>query len=163
MLTSPILIENSLCSENHKIAAASAQYLLDVHQQLIQEMIEDGQTDAQIVAALFRRGVRTSEGSLRRRLQIWAIRRPPQGPEVNLVEAVNYIFHHTILNDARIAERILQDYNLEITARQVRSIRSKHGWLRASSGPKKVAQTAATEQLVHQAIFNGPGRTFGRR
>ena len=80
-----------------------------------------------------------------------------------MVEVVNYIFHHTILNDARITERILQDYNLKITARQVKSIRSKYGWLRASSGPKKAAQTAATEQLVYQAISNGPGRTFGRR
>ena len=83
-----------------------AQHFLDAHKQSIQEMIEDGQTDAQIVAGLSRWGVQTSERSLRRRLQIWAIRRPPQGPEVNLVNAVNYIFHHTILNDTQIAERI---------------------------------------------------------
>ena len=38
-------------------------------------MIEDGQTDAQIVAALFRRGVQTSERSLHRRLQFWGLRR----------------------------------------------------------------------------------------
>jgi hypothetical protein len=96
--------------------AASAEYLsdsaetpdiLDAHQQSIQEMIEDGQTDAQIVATLFRQGVQISERSLRRRLQSWAIRRPPQGLGVNLVEAINYVFHHTILNDAQIAERIL--------------------------------------------------------
>ena len=45
------------------MAAAEAEYLsdsaetpdiLDAHQQSIQEMIEDGQTDAQIVATLFR-------------------------------------------------------------------------------------------------------------
>jgi hypothetical protein len=130
------------------MAAAEAEYLsdsaetpdmLDVHQQSIQEMIEDGQTDAQIVANLFRHGVQTSEQSFRRRLQSWAIRRSPQGLGVNLVEAVNYVFHHTILNDAQIAERILQDYDLEVTARQVRSIRSKNGWLRALSGPQKAA------------------------
>jgi hypothetical protein len=53
-------------------------------------MIEDAQTDAQIVAALFRLSMKTSERSLRRRLQIWVIRRPLQGPEANLAQAVNY-------------------------------------------------------------------------
>ena len=66
------------------MAAAEAEYLsdsaetpdiLDAHQQSIQEMIEDSQTDAQIVATLFRRSVQTSERSLRRRLQFWGLRR----------------------------------------------------------------------------------------
>ena len=48
---------------------------LDSHQQFIAQMIEDGQTDAQIVTALFRRGLQTSERSLRRHLQFWGLRR----------------------------------------------------------------------------------------
>jgi hypothetical protein len=57
------------------MAASSEQYLsgtetLDIYQESIRDIIEDGQTDAQIIATLSRRGVQISERSLRRRLQI---------------------------------------------------------------------------------------------
>jgi hypothetical protein len=126
------------------MTAASAECALDTYQQSIQEMIEDGQTDAQIVATLFRRGVQTSERSLRRRLQFWGLRRL-QNDEI--VEAVKYIFHHTTLNDAQIADRVFTDYKLPITARQIKTIRSKHNWLRASTGTKKAAQLARALNL----------------
>lgn len=73
---------------------------LDTRQQSIQVMIEDGQTDTQIVATLFRRGVQTSERSLRRRLQSWGLRRPQNVINNEMVEAVKYVFHHATLNDA---------------------------------------------------------------
>jgi len=57
----------------------------------------------------------------------------------------------------------LTDYDLRTTGRQVKTIRLRFGWLRASTGLKKAEQTAATHQVVEQAIFNGPGRSFGRR
>jgi hypothetical protein len=99
---------------------------LDSHQQFIAQMIEDGQTDAQIVTALFRRGLQTSERSLRRRLQFWGLRRQQNVINDEMVAAVDYIFHHTTLNDAQIAERVLTDYGFYITVRQVRTIRTKH-------------------------------------
>jgi hypothetical protein len=80
-----------------------------------------------------------------------------------LAEAINHIFHHTTLNDAAIAARILVDHNLHTTARQVKRIRLKAGWLRASSGAKKAAKRAETQQQVENAISNGPARIFGRR
>jgi hypothetical protein len=113
---------------------------LDTHKQSIQEMIEDGQ----IVAILFRQGVQTSKKSLPRRLQFWVLRRPQNVINDEMVKAVKYVFHHTTLNDAQIADRVSTDYKLPITARQVRTIRSKHSWLRASTGVKKAAQLATT-------------------
>jgi hypothetical protein len=62
-----------------------------------------------------------------------------------------------------IAARISTDYNLHTTARQVKSIGLKAGWLRASSGAKKAAKRAETRQQVENAISNGPARIFGRR
>jgi hypothetical protein len=78
-----------------------------------------------------------------------------------LVEAVNYLFHHTTLNDTQLAARCLTDYQLQTTARQVRSIRSMFGWLQRSKGAASDAQSASTHQQVAH-LLNGPGRTLGR-
>jgi hypothetical protein len=59
-----------------------------------------------------------------------------------LIEVVNFIFHHTTLNDKQIAARIMTDYGLHTTARQVRSIRSDFDWLRARFGAKRAARRA---------------------
>jgi hypothetical protein len=150
-------------AENLNISDTDPPKALDSHQQFIAQMIEDGQTDAQIVTALFRRGLQTSERSLRRRLQFWGLRRQQNVINDEMVAAVDYIFHHTTLNDAQIAERVLTDYGLYITARQVRTIRTKHSWLRASSGTKKAVQQAETLQQVQNAILDGPARIYGKR
>ena len=67
--------ENLYISDTAISDTADPPNALDSHQQFIAQMIEDGQTDAQIVTALFRRGLQTSERSLRRRLQFWGLRR----------------------------------------------------------------------------------------
>jgi len=56
-----------------------------------------------------------------------------------LAEAVNNLFHHTLLSDAEIASRIISDYHLQTSARQVKSIRLLSSWLRRSSGTARVA------------------------
>jgi hypothetical protein len=145
------------------LPVAETPNALDAHQQSIQEMIEDGQTDAQILATLFRRGVQTSKRSLHRRLQFWGLRRPQNVINNEIVEAVKYVFHHTTLNDTQIADRVSTDYKLPVTTRQIRTIRSKHNWLRASTGAKKAAQFATTQQLMEHEIRKGPARSFGRR
>jgi hypothetical protein len=80
-----------------------------------------------------------------------------------LAEAVNDLFHHTLLSDAEIASRIVSDYRLQTSGRQVKSIRLLFGWLRRSSGTVRVAQQAATKQQVQQALSDGIGRSFGSR
>ena len=75
-----------------------------------------------------------------------------------LISAVNDLFHHTLLNDAQIAARLLEQ-GLQTTGRQVKTIRIKSGWQRHSTGAQKAAQTF---QQVEQVVIHGPGRIFGR-
>jgi hypothetical protein len=94
------------------------------HQHFIQELLDD-HTDAEIAAILNRRGFQTSIRSLQRRLHSWGFQRLAGASGVRnngiksdvLAKAINYIFHHTTLNDAIIAARISTDYNLYIIAR----------------------------------------------
>jgi hypothetical protein len=140
------------------------------HQHFIQELL-DGHTNAEIATALARRCFQTSIRSLQRRLHSWGFQRLAGASGVRnggtesdiLAEAINHIFHHTTLNDTAIAARISTDYKLHTTVRQVKRIRLKAGWLRASSGTKKAAKRAETQQQVENAISNGPARIFGRR
>jgi hypothetical protein len=134
-------------------------------QHRIEEMVEEGHSNPQIVAALKRLGFKTSTRSLERCLQRCGRPGTPGvrigGVTDELAVKVNYLFHHTTLNDDSIAARILSDYGLQTTGRQVRTIRSKFGWLRASTGPSKEANKAATQAQVAQLV-DGPGRTFGK-
>jgi hypothetical protein len=134
----------------------------------IEEMLNEGYTNPQIVAALIRLGFKTSTRSLQRFLKSQGLRRPSGtvgvrigGVSDKLAEAVNYLFHHTTLNDTQLAARCLTDYQLQTTARQVKSIRLMFGWLRRSKGAASDAKSASTHQQVAH-ILNGPGRTFGR-
>jgi hypothetical protein len=136
----------------------------------IHEMVQhQGLSNDEVVAALKRRGFETSKTSLKRRLQVWGIRREQgdtgvrTGVSDDLTEAINQIFHHTQLNDNQIAQRVFDDYKLHTTGRQVRTVRSLFGWRRRhwQSSQSNAEQTAATQAQV-QAVLDGPGRTFGR-
>jgi hypothetical protein len=132
----------------------------------IQEMVQQQSfSNDEVVAALARRGFQTSTRSLKRRLASWNIRREKLAGEVSdaLAEALNYLFHHTLLNDAEIATRIINDYGLRTSPRQVRSIRSLFGWRRATHGPARATQQTLTSLYVQQALLDGVGRTFGQR
>jgi len=94
------------------------------YQNVIKEMVQEGHTNDEIVAALAQQGLITSERSLQRRLQLWDIQRPSGsrarrvgGVTNELIEAVNYLFHHTTLNDTQLAARCLTNYNLQTIAR----------------------------------------------
>jgi len=81
-------------------------------------MVLLGYTDDGIIAVLGAQGFKTSAGSVRRRLQAWGIRRDENGQITDeLVEAVNWAFHHTLLNDTQIVVRVLTDYDLRTTGR----------------------------------------------
>jgi hypothetical protein len=134
----------------------------------IEEMLNEGHTNPQIVAALARLGFETSTRRLQLFLKSRGLRRPSGATGVRiggvtdeLAEAVNYLFHHTTLNDTQLAARCLADYQLQTTARQVRSIRSMFDWLRRSKDAASDAQSAFTHQQVTH-LLNGPGRTFDR-
>jgi hypothetical protein len=150
--------------------SSADQDSLAEHQHHIQEMVANGYTNSDIVADLARLGVTVTERTLKRRLHFWGIRRANGTPGVKvggvtdaLAEAVNFIFHHTTLNDKQIAARVITDYGLHTTTRQIKSIRLNFGWLHARSGVKKTIQRAETQQQIKNIIFNNPTRIFGRR
>ena len=134
----------------------------DAFRATIEESVINGATNDEIVASLGRQGLQTSTRSLKRQLQAWDIRRQSRAPTDELAEAVNWLFHHTLLNDVAIAERIKTDYDLFTTARQVKSIRLMFGWLRHREGAGKTAQAQATVSHVLTHL-TGPGRAFGAR
>jgi hypothetical protein len=85
----------------------------------IEEMLNEGHTNPQIVAALTRLGFKTSIRSLQRFLKSRGLRRPSGaigarigGVSDELAEAVKYLFHHTTLNDTQLAARCFTDYQL---------------------------------------------------
>jgi hypothetical protein len=123
---------------------------LDEHKDDIQAMINN-YTNKEIVQELSQRGFQTSQRSLERRLQIWGFRRQSRASGTNtpvseaLINAVNDLFHYTLLNDIQIEARLLEQ-GLQITGRQVRSIRQRSDWRRIISGPDRAARVAATFQ-----------------
>jgi hypothetical protein len=123
--------------------------------------LQQGFSNDEVATALGRRGFQTSTRSL----TSWNICRERLAGEVSdaLAEAVNYLFHHTLLNDAEIATRIINDYDLQTSRPQVRSIRSLFGWRRTTHGPARAIQQTSTSLHIQQALLDGVGRTFGRR
>jgi hypothetical protein len=98
----------------------------------IQELIQQrGFSNNEVITNLRFRGFPISLTQLKLRLQAWGIRRIIGASKVRisrvdeLVEAVNFIFHYTTLNDNTITVRILTDYGQKIIDRQVKSIRSR--------------------------------------
>jgi len=147
------------------MAATPQDDPFEEHKDTIQSMLDD-YTNAEIVADLLNKGFQTSIRSLQRRLQHWGFERQSgasgvrTGASETLIAAIDDLFHHTLLNDAQIAARLLEQ-GLQATARQIKTIRLKSGWQRYSSGAQQAAHTAATFQHVEH-VLNGPGRTFGR-
>jgi ActR/RegA family two-component response regulator len=129
-------------------AATPEQY--EAFRDLIQDLVQQGLTNKAIVAILNdNKGFKTSVRSLQRRLNSRGLSRDTASTMTDeLVEAVNQLFHHTLLNDDAIAARIFDDHGLQTTGRQVRSIRSRFNWLRALTGSAKAARTAATRHQV---------------
>jgi hypothetical protein len=76
-------------------------------------MIND-YTNKEIVQELLQRGFQTSQRSLERRLQIWGFRRQSGVRGTNtpisetLINAVDDLFHYTLLNDTQIAAKLLK-------------------------------------------------------
>jgi hypothetical protein len=138
----------------------------DEYKDDIKAMIDD-YSNAEIVQELFTKGFQTSTRSLQRRLQNWGFRRQSGARGTNigasgvLKEAINQLFHSTLLNDNQIGAR-LTERGLQTTGRQVKTIRLKSGWQRHSTGAQKAARAAQTLHQVEQVVTHGPGRTFGR-
>jgi hypothetical protein len=77
-------------------------------------LIIDDYTNLEIIEELKIKGFHTSLTALKYQLQDWGFRRQSgtrgvrTGVSEALINAVNDLFHHTLLNDAQIAARLLE-------------------------------------------------------
>jgi hypothetical protein len=132
----------------------------------IAEMKRDGYTHEEVLSELEEKGVTISRATLKRQLQAWGLsrRRTKVGLSDELAERVNWLFHHTLLSDAQIASKIIEDDGLETSENQVQEIRLLFGWQRRhNTADKSTQQAAETQTLVQNLLYTGPGRSYGRR
>ena len=97
----------------------------DAFKEDIRSMIDD-YTNIEIIEELKIKGFHTSLTALKYQLQDWGFRCQSGTRGVRteaLISAVTDLFHHTLLNDAQIAARLLEQ-GLQTTGRQVRPFAS---------------------------------------
>jgi hypothetical protein len=82
---------------------------IDNFQTNLTRMKRQGHTNIELLDWLKRRGVITSSRTLDRRLRKWGVRRKATAQiDDQLAERVNWLFHHTLLNDSQIADSWFQ-------------------------------------------------------
>ena len=101
-------------------------HYMDKFKQDITELFNAGVTQAQILVELQLKGCSTSIISLRRRLEMWGLRRRTNLQETpELLDTVRDCYLYKKLSDSQIAAKIASDTGTSPTARQIRSIRIK--------------------------------------
>jgi hypothetical protein len=102
----------------------------DVRTNLTQ-MKQQGDTNAQLLDWLKEQGIKASKTTLEGRLRKWGVRRKAAAQiDDQLAERVNWLFHHTLLNDTQIASRIIEEDGLTTSSNQVKEVRQLFGWRR---------------------------------
>jgi hypothetical protein len=81
--------------------------------------------------------------------------------------AVGHLFHHhPTYSDLDIAQRITEDYDIELSARQMKRIRLQNGWLRRHNNPtsnEAQDQETSTFDAVEQLLAEGRIRQYSYR
>jgi len=127
-------------------------------------MKQQGHTSTELLSWLKQHGVTASPRTLDRRLRKWGVRRKATAQiDDQLAERVNWLFHHTLLNDSQIANRIIEEDGLITSQNQVKEVRQLFGWRRNQNSDSTSSQQLTTQRHVQSLIQQGPGRTFGRR
>jgi hypothetical protein len=73
-------------------------------------MKQQGHINTELLDWLKQHGIATSSTTLERRLREWGVRRKAATQiDDQLTERVNWLFHHTLLDDSQIASRIIED------------------------------------------------------
>ena len=77
---------------------------------------------------------------------------------------MNWLFHHTLLSDTQITSKATEEDGLKTSANQVQEIRLLFGWQRRhNTADKSTQQVTETQTFVHNLLYTGPGRSYGRR
>jgi hypothetical protein len=87
-------------------------------------MKQQGHTNIELLSWLKQYGITASSRTLDRRLRKWGVRRKATAQiDDQLAERVNWLFHHTLLNDSQIANRIIEEDGLITSQNQVKEVR----------------------------------------
>jgi hypothetical protein len=135
----------------------------DFEEELIQ-MNMTGSTQEELLTWLNTRGVTVSRRTLARRLKLWQEESPSSDSE-QLINLIDHLFHtQPTYSDGLISRRLKEDYNLQVTARHVKTIRLRNSWLRRNNDLEaSQAQQAETTHLIHELLQEGQIRQYGRR
>jgi hypothetical protein len=86
---------------------------------------------------------------------------------IDLAAAVGHLFHHhPTYSDLHIARRITEDYNIELSARQVKRIRLQNSWLHLHNNPasnEAQDQETSTFDAVEQLLAEDRIRQYSYR
>jgi transposase InsO family protein len=83
----------------------------------------------------------------------------------NLTTLVGNLFHHhPTYSDEFIGRRMTEDYDIQLSGRQVKRIRLQQGWLRRyNNSTVAEAEQAITFNTIEQLLAEGRIRQYGRR
>jgi hypothetical protein len=97
-------------------------------------------------------------------LKLWQEESPSSDSE-QLINLINHLFHtQPTHSDGHISRRLKEGYNLEATARHVKTIRLRNCWLRRNNDLEaNQAQQAETTHLIHELLQEDQIRQHGRR
>jgi hypothetical protein len=134
----------------------------DFEEQLI-EMNIAGSTQEELLTWLNQRGVTVSRSTLARRLKLW--QEESARDSERLIDLIDHLFHtQPTYSDDLISRRLKEDYNLQATARHIKTIRLRNSWLRRNNDPEaNQAQQAETTHLIRELLQEGQVRQYGRR
>src|SRR5271163_4868987 len=135
----------------------------DFEEELIQMNIT-GSTQEELLTWLDKRGVTVSRSTLARRLKLWQEESPSSDNE-QLINLIDHLFHtQPTYSDGLISQKLKEDYNLQATARHIKTIRLRNSWLRRNNDlDANQAQQAETTHLIHEVLREGQVRQYGRR
>jgi hypothetical protein len=99
--------------------------VIDDFEELIQINIA-GSTQEELLTWLDKCGVTVSRSTLARHLKLWQEESPFSDSE-QLINLINHLFHtQPTYSDGVISRRLKEDYNLQDTARHIKTIRLRN-------------------------------------
>jgi hypothetical protein len=135
----------------------------DFEEQLIQMNIT-GSTQEELLTWLNKRGIIVSRSTLTRRLKLWQEESSSRDSK-QLINLIDHLFHtQPTYSDNLTSLRLEEDYNLQTTARHIKTIRLRNSWPRRNNDLKaNQAQQTETTHLIRELLQEGQIRQYGRR
>jgi hypothetical protein len=158
-----------MSSSTHELVTAprrrpSTSLKIDDVESDLTAMKQQGHTNSQLLDWLKEQGIKASSATLERRLRNWGVRRKAAAQiDDQLAERVNWLFHHTLLNDTQIASRIAEEDGLATSSNQVKEVRQLFGWRRNQNRDSVTAHQLTTQNHIQSLIQQSLSRSFDRR